>query len=218
VRSRKEEKQSGGGYDAAALALCGRNDEEDSMSENSEPTLQVVHVAPGRMRIRINTPQGQGHLHRLKDELHRMPETQSVRANHTARSVTVSYDPDSASVPALVGRLCTLGVAALHSDPAAGLTELVLDKMSVRVHDPTTYSGRMNRKLMTASKGQVDLFRTLSWLLVLGATLDAGFALSRGTAIMWRRIAAFLLAALATRLASDVPAMGQGNSLLDRRP
>jgi hypothetical protein len=56
------------------------------------PRIKVAHAARSRLRLRIDTPRGQGDLTRLAEELEQMPDTRQVRANHAARSVTVAYD------------------------------------------------------------------------------------------------------------------------------
>src|SRR5947208_802680 len=72
-------------------------------------------------------------------------------------------------------------------------------------HDPATFSGRLNQELLTVSAGQIDPFRALAGLLLLGAGIDAGLSLARGAAIPWLRVLSYLLAALAAYLASDQP-------------
>jgi len=91
----------------------------------SEPASQtrakVAHAFPGRLRVRIDTPPGQGKLGHLAEELARMPDTQEVYANHTARSVTVTYDPSQVSAPDLLDRLHQLGLIVLDlADPTSG--------------------------------------------------------------------------------------------------
>jgi hypothetical protein len=177
------------------------------MSEITDPRLRLAHAAHGRLRIRVNHPPGSGHLHQLAGELAAIPEIQRVIANHRARSVTIHYDPAGASTPSLVQHLTRLGLDAFGSGHSAGLTEFFVEALGPRFHSPRTLSGRLNRKLWDSSTGQFDLFRALTWLLVLAMGIDGGVALARGAAIPWGRLLSYLLAATAMRAASDVPAL-----------
>src|SRR5436305_1081844 len=99
------------------------------MSETTVPPVHLAHSGPGRLRVRVPTPPGRGHLHRLAAELDAMPDTQTVCANHTARSVTVTFDPAAVSAPVLLQRLCTLGLIALDGCDPAKVTEFLLAEL-----------------------------------------------------------------------------------------
>jgi len=161
----------------------------------SQPRAKVAHAVPGRLRVRIDTPPGQGKLGHLAAELERMPDTQRVRANHTARSVTVTYDPSQVSAPDLLDRLHQLGLIALdladpHEWPAVLASEVI-----PLAEDPTTVAGGLNRGLMSVTHGNLDLFRLTVALLLGSAGLQVRGSLLRGEGIPWLRVLTYILAA-----------------------
>jgi hypothetical protein len=156
---------------------------------------RVAHAAPGRLRVRIDAPRGQGKLGRLAEELNRMPDTHTVRTNHAARSVTVTYDPHEVSGSELLERLCDIGLLALDLANPDELSEALLEKVVPLAEDPTSVPGRFNVKLLQASLGAVDLFRVTVAILVVSAGLSIRGALLRGQPIPWMRILTYLLAA-----------------------
>jgi hypothetical protein len=168
------------------------------MSMSDAPPMtqaQVAHAVPGRIRVRIDAPRGEGKLHRLAEELKRMPATQSVRANHAARSVTVTFDPKQVSSSRLLADLQELGPIALNLANPAEWGEVLVQEVLPRAEDPRTLSGRLNQGLLAATGGHLDLFRIAVGLLLLSAGLSVRGALMRGEAIPWARIIAYLVAA-----------------------
>jgi hypothetical protein len=159
------------------------------------PRAQVAHAVPGRLRVRIDAPRGQGKLHRLEDELNRMPDTADVRANHAARSVTVTFNPLQTSPNSLLDRLQEIGLIALNFADPAEWGEALVEEVLPRAEDPATLPGRLNQELLTATAGHLDLFRIAVGLLLLSAGFQVRGALLRGEAIPWLRVTAYLLAA-----------------------
>jgi hypothetical protein len=155
----------------------------------------VAHATPGRLRLRVATPRGQGKLHQLAERLCEMPETSSVRANHAARSVTVSYDPHTVSAGELLERLRHLGVIALDLSDPLEWAETLASEIVPEAEDPTTMPGRLNRRLLVATSGHVDLFRITAGLLLLTAGYQVRMSLLRGVAVPWLRVLTYLLAA-----------------------
>src|SRR5436190_1146315 len=132
------------------------------MSENGASSMtraQVAHAVPGRLRVRIEAPRGQGKLHHLADELNRMPDTAAVRANHAARSVTVTFNPQQVSAPRLLERLQEIGLIALNFANPAEWSEALVEDVLPRADDPSTLPGRLNQELLAATGGHLDLFR-----------------------------------------------------------
>jgi len=169
------------------------------MSERSleAPTrARVAHRVPGRVRVQIDSPRGQGRLHRLADELRQMPETERVRANHVARSVTVTYDPTQTSAVDLLERLQRLGLVVLNLSDPFEWGEFLAEEVVPHVEDPNTLPGRINLGLRDATGGLLDLARLTAAVLVITAGLQLRGALLRREAIPWLRVATYLLAAL----------------------
>lgn len=155
----------------------------------------MAHTVPGRLRVRIDAPRGQGKLRQLADTLRQMPETDSVRANHAARSVTVTFDPRQISVCVLLDRLHDLGLIALELTDPREWGDLLAEQVVPRAEDPATVPGRLNEELLALSGGRLDLFRVTAALLLLSAGLMVRGALLRGEAIPWLRVLTYLLAA-----------------------
>jgi len=145
--------------------------------------------------VKIDAPPGQGKLHRLAAELQQMPDTVSVQANHAARSVTVTYDPREVSAAALLDRLHRLGLIVLDLSDPMEWAEMLAEEVVPEAKDPRTLPGRLNRALLLASAGKVDLFRLTAGLLMVTAGVQVRRALLRGAAIPWLRLLSYLLAA-----------------------
>jgi hypothetical protein len=156
---------------------------------------RVMHSTPGRIRVRIDAPRGQGRLQRLAEELNRMPDTRTVRANHTARSVTVTFDRQLCSAPTLLERLQELGMIALDLADPEEWAETLVEEVVPQAEDPTTLPGWFNRELLWASAGNLDLFRLTVGLLLLTAGMQLRAGLLRGEGIPWLRVLTYLLAA-----------------------
>jgi hypothetical protein len=146
------------------------------------------------LRVRLHAPHEPGHLHRLAAELERIAHTRTVRANHAARSVTVTFDPLQVSAPALLDHLCTLGLVALDLSDPVEWGELLATEWVPRAEDPATLLGQINQELRAASAGRLDLFRVATGLLLLLTGMEVRGALARGEAISWLRALAYLLA------------------------
>jgi Heavy metal associated domain 2 len=155
----------------------------------------VAHTTPGRLRIRLQMPRGQGKLHQVASELDAVPGTETVRANHTARSVTVTYDPHQVSASALLDRLCRLGVVALDLADPMEWAETLAEEVVPEAENPTSLPGRLNRQLLLATAGKVDLFRITVALLLLTAGYQVRVSLLRGNGVPWLRVLTYLLAA-----------------------
>lgn len=162
-----------------------------------EPTVATVaHTTTGRMRVKLAAPRGQGKLHQVASALDAMPGTRTVRANHTARSVTVTYDPHEVSARALVDRLCHLGVVAMDLADPMEWAETLAEEVVPEAENPTTLAGQFNRRLLVATDGKVDLFRITVALLLLTAGYQVRVSLLRGAGVPWLRVLTYLLAAM----------------------
>jgi hypothetical protein len=157
---------------------------------------RVAHTAPGRLRVRIDSPRGKGRLGRLAQELERMPDTHEVRANHAARSVTVTFDPHAVSSHELLQRLSDFGLLVLDLADPEELTDALMGQVVPLAEDAATVPGRVNRELVRATLGAVDLFRVTVAVLVVSAGLSVRAALLRGQPIPWMRILTYVLAAV----------------------
>jgi len=161
-----------------------------------EPTLATVaHSTEGRIRVKLAVPRGQGKLHQVASALDAMPGTRTVRANHTARSVTVTYDPHEVSAADLVDRLCRLGVMAMDLADPMEWAETLAEEVVPQAENPTTLAGRLNRGLLLATDGKVDLFRITVALLLVTAAYQVRMSLLRGAGVPWLRVLTYLLAA-----------------------
>jgi hypothetical protein len=145
----------------------------------------------------MHARRGAGHLDRLARMLRRLPHVHTVRANHTARTVTVTFDPQYLTGPRLIERLCHLGLAVAELAEPAGWGALVAERVAPRVTNPATLSGRAHLKLLAATGGRVHLVRAVAGLLVLVAALDGRAALLRGAGIPWTRVLTYLSVAAA---------------------
>jgi hypothetical protein len=162
----------------------------------AQPTrAKVVSAGPGRIRVRIDAPRGQGKLHQLEEQLNRLPETRAVRANHLARSVTVTYDPAQASAPSLLDHLQRLGLLVLDLADPEEWGEMLIEHVVPHTQDPATLPGRLNRQLLLSSAGRINLVHVSVGLLLVTAALQVRGALARGHAIPWLRVVTYLLAA-----------------------
>jgi hypothetical protein len=159
------------------------------------PRATVAHALRGRLRVKIDAPAGQGKLHRLASELREMPATLDVQANHRARSVTVTYDPHQVSAAGLLDRLRQLGFIALNITNPMEWGEMLAEEVVPEARDPRTLPGRLNRELLLASAGKLDVFRLTVGLLLVTAGLQVRRALLQGEAIPWLRVLTYLLAA-----------------------
>ncbi len=157
---------------------------------------RVAHTAPGRLRVRVNAPRGQGKLRQVAEELRRLPETETVRANHTARSVTVTYDPYRVSFASLLERLQELGLIALDLTDPMEWGELLAENVVPRAEDPASLPGRINHGLRQLTNGTLDLPRLTAAVLLVTAGLQVRAALLQGSTIPWVRVLTYLLAAL----------------------
>jgi hypothetical protein len=168
------------------------------MSEERQqrpPRARVAHAVRGRLRVKIDAPPGRGKLHQLAAQLREMPDALAVHANHSARSVTVTYDPHQVSAPALLERLCRLGLVALDLIDPAEWAEMLAEEVVPQAEDAQTLPGRVNRELLLTTRGRVDLFRLTVGLLLVTAGIQVRRALLRGDAIPWLRVLTYLLAA-----------------------
>jgi hypothetical protein len=168
------------------------------MSEDTQPApphARVAHATRGRLRVKIEASPGRGEIHQLASELREMPDTLAVRANHRARSVTVTYDPNRVTAPVLLERLCRLGLVALDLTDPGDWAEMLAEQVVPRAEDPQTLPGRLNLELLLASRGTVDMFRLTVALLLVTAGIQVRRALLRGDAIPWMRVLAYMLAA-----------------------
>jgi hypothetical protein len=159
------------------------------------PRIKVAHAAGSRLRLRIDTPRGQGNLTRLAEDLEQMPDTRQVRANHAARSVTVAFDDRQVSPVTLLSRLERMGFIALDLVDPSEWAELLAGELVPLAEDPRSLPGRLNDRLRRATGGAVDLFQVAVGVLFLSAGLQVRGALQRGEAVRWLRVVAFLLAA-----------------------
>lgn len=164
--------------------------------EPGSPAVKLAYSAPGRLRIRVDAPRGEGKLGRLATELERMPETQSVRANHAARSVTVGYDPDQVSVVSLLSRLEQLGLIVLDLADPKEWPELVASHLVPMAADRRSVPGWLNHQIKQWSAGGLNLFTVTVAVLLISTGLQVRGALVRGQAVPWLRVMAYLLAAL----------------------
>ena len=132
----------------------------------------------------------------MADELKRLPHTVTTRANHVARSVTVTFDPGRTSALLVIERLCNVGLIAVElADPEEwGL--VLAEELVPRVADAATLPGRVDRGLRAVSGGRLDLIRVVAALLLLMSGLEACAALIRGGALPWLRALTYLLSAL----------------------
>src|SRR5437868_1123505 len=101
-----------------------------------------------------------------------MPDTLAVHANHQARSVTVTYDPRQVSAPALVERLCRLGLVVLEMMDPNEWAEMLAEQIVPQAEDTQTLPGRVNRELLLATAGKLDLFRLTVGLLLVTAGIQ----------------------------------------------
>jgi hypothetical protein len=124
-----------------------------------------------------------------------MPGTETVRSNHTARSVTVTYDPQQLSAAAILDRLRRVGTVALDLADPMEWAETLAEEVVPEAENPATLPGRLNRQLLLASAGKVDLFRITVALLLLTAGFQVRASLLRGAGVPWARVLTYLLAA-----------------------
>jgi hypothetical protein len=165
------------------------------MNRNSAPRVKLASTTPGRLRLRIDAPRGQGRLGRLAEELERMPETRRVRANHAARSVAVRYDPSQASALSLLTRLEQLGLGVMDLADPSEWPELLVERVVPMARDPQSVPGQLNQRLRIATAGALDLFQLTVAVLVMSAGLQLRGALLRGQPVPWLRVLAYLLTA-----------------------
>jgi hypothetical protein len=163
--------------------------------EQRPPRATVAHSLRGRLRVKIDAPPGRGKLHRLAEELRETPATLDVQANHRARSVTVTYDPHQISAAALLDRLHRLGLIALDLTDPMEWAEILAEEVVPEAKDSSTLPGRLNRELLLATAGKVDLFRLTVGLLLVTVALQVRRALLQGEPIPWLRVLTYLLAA-----------------------
>jgi hypothetical protein len=174
------------------------------MSESLMPPVSIAHAAHGRLRLRIHARRGGGHLDRLAGLLQQLPDVSTVRVNHAARTVTVTFDPRYLSGPRLVEQLCELGltIAAL-AEGEWGL--VVASRIGTDVANPATPPGRAHLKLLAMSGGRLHLVRVVAFLLVLAAALAGRAALLRGASIPWVRVLTYLSLAASLWAGSQTP-------------
>jgi hypothetical protein len=82
---------------------------------------RIVHVVPGRIRVKVNRDDLTEHLGSLlQSALAAMPEIDEVRIQPRTGSVTIYYESTALDVPSLTDRLRTLNLLALDPliDPA----------------------------------------------------------------------------------------------------
>jgi hypothetical protein len=161
-----------------------------------KPThARVVHTAPGRLRVRIDSPRGQGRLRQLANVLQEMPETEAVRPNHAARSVTVTYNPRIVSPTTLLDRLQEVCSLAFNLVDPLEWPEALVEDVVPRAEDPSTLAGQLNRQLLEATLGKLDLFRVAVGLLLLSVGFQVRGSFVRGEPVPWLRVVTYLLAA-----------------------
>jgi hypothetical protein len=156
---------------------------------------RVVHAAPGRLRVRIDSPRGEGRLHQLANVLEQMPDTRAVRPNHAARSVTVTFDPRTVSRSTLLDRLQEVCSVAFNLMDLSEWPEALVERVVPRAEDPSSLAGRLNQQLLQATVGKVDLFRVAVGLLLLSAGFQVRGAVIRSQPVPWLRVVTYLLAA-----------------------
>lgn len=164
-------------------------------SEGKPPRATVAHALRGRLRVKIDAPPGQGKLGRVAAELREMPATLAVQANHRARSVTVTYNPHQVSAAAMLDRLHRLGLIAMDITNPMEWAEMLAESIVPEAKNPQTLPGRLNRELLLATAGRVDVFRLTAALLLLTVSLQVRRAILLGEAIPWLRLLTYLLAA-----------------------
>jgi len=142
--------------------------------------VQVVHASPGRVRLKLSEaaladPSVRG----AEGLLGSMPGIRQVRVNPWARSVTITYDPETLDPTALFAAAEAAGVRVRmpqspngHRPGAPGDGREMGDRI-------TSVVGRADRRVISATGGIADL-RTL---VPIGLTALAAREILAGSAV-----------------------------------
>jgi hypothetical protein len=119
-----------------------------------------------------------------------------VRANHVARSVTITFDADRVSVTDLLGQLQAIGTVALDLADPREWPRLLAQEVVPLAEDPSSFPGRLSRELSAVTEGRLDLSRLTALVLASSAVLQLRGALLRGEVVPWLRMLAYVIAAV----------------------
>lgn len=147
----------------------------------------VMHASPGRLRVRVDraglASPALGDAERALAEMRGVLE---VRRNPSARSITVRYDPKTASLPAMLAAVSRAGVTVEAPSPSAASAAPYPGPTDASVAVATTV-GRADRWIAEQTGGKADL-RTLVplGLAILAAREVIG---GRAVAVPWYALA-----------------------------
>ena len=119
--------------------------------------VRIVHSSPGRVRLRVRREDMDGPaLLQAEQTIASLPGVFGVRKNPSARSVVVTFDPDSLGLDDLLEAVTRVGIAIepLQEPPGVRLPERSLDQSIVEVF--RSADERVRRR----TQGRADL-RTL---------------------------------------------------------
>jgi hypothetical protein len=170
------------------------------------PEAQLVHVSPGRVRIKIPSKRGDGgFFSSLRDQLAKFPMVRNVEVNPLTGSVLVRHNFNGADVDYK---------AISDYTELTGLFKLATpstDPVPVRNQIAALFE-RANKKIQRATAGELDLSTSAS-LGLLGVGL---FQLGKGNVVapawhvaFWYALNTFLQGRTGQQQASTSPALQQ---------